>query len=76
MIYLESNILRIPTGNFPYLIFMTDPAQQMSNIHSDISFDCELNGNLDIAVYDKETLQVPDGFSLLVLTLDISDREN
>lgn len=71
-IYLESNILRLPYGNFPYFTMMTNNSQQVSNIHSDLEFECNFNGNLDISVKDIETLANANGFIMLILTLDLS----
>ena len=74
-IYLESNILRLPYGNFPYFTMMSNPNHQISNVHSDLEFQCDFNGNLDIAVKDIETLASANGFVLLILTIDISNVE-
>lgn len=74
-LYLHSDILRLPFGNFPYFAFMPVSAYQVSNIHSDMEFVCDFNGNLDIAVRRVTDNAVTTILGILILTLDISDVE-
>lgn len=73
IIYLESDILRLPLGNFPYFTFVPVGTYQVGNIHSDMELICDFNGNLDITVRDWVTRDIASDFELLVLTLDITD---
>jgi hypothetical protein len=74
-IQLQSNILRLPYGNVPYYTFKTNPNEQIGNIHSDVEFIANFNGNLDLKVVNKDTNDVPLYFVDMVLSLDISDAE-
>lgn len=75
MIGLRSNILRMPYGNVPYFIFVNNPNHQVGNIHSDLEFEANFNGNLDLEIFDVTTNAAPAGFQRLCLTLDITDIE-
>jgi hypothetical protein len=74
MIYIESNILRVPLSNFPYFLFSANNNHQIGNINGGIEFDCDINGNLDLRICDYATKAEPADFVQLVLTLDITDK--
>jgi hypothetical protein len=75
IIYIESNILRVPYSNFPYFCFSANSNHQIGNINGDIEFeDVAINGNLDLRIMDYDTRAVPTNFTTLVLILDISDK--
>jgi hypothetical protein len=74
-IRLVSSILRVPLGNMPSLMFNTNPAYQVGNIHGNIEFDCNFNGKLDFEIFDNDTGQRPIYFSEMILYLDITDAE-
>lgn len=72
VIQLQSNILRVPYGNTPWLTINTNAAYQISNIHDDIEFDTYINGNLDLNIVDVNG-GAPAGFSSLSMLLEIND---
>ena len=72
---IRSNILRIPTGNSPYLVLVNNPNYQIGNIHNEIEWNANINGNLDLDIVEFSTQATPAGFVQLVLTFDISDND-
>ena len=75
LIYLESNILRLPLSNFPFFVFSSNSSHQVGNINGNIEFeDTTLNGNFDLRICDYATRLEPTDFVQLVLTLDITDK--
>ena len=74
-IQIRSNILRIPTGNSPFLLFVNNPNYQTGNISNHIEWNSNLNGNLDLDIVEFTTQLTPAGFVQLVLTFDISDND-
>ena len=75
IIYIESNILRVPYSNFPYFCFSANSNHQIGNINGEIIFDdVNFNGNLDLRICDYDTKAVPTNFTTLVLTIDITDK--
>lgn len=75
VIQLQSNILRVPYGNVPYLTFCTNPTHQVSNISDSMVFDANLNGNLDLSIINTATGIPPSGFTSFMMLLDITDFE-
>lgn len=72
-IRLASNILRYRYGNNPNIMFNTNPAYQVGNIHGDLEFTANFVGNLDLEIFDNDTGQHPIYFTEMTLLLDIQD---
>lgn len=75
VIQLQSNILRVPYGNVPYLTMSTNPNHQISNISDNMIFDVQLAGNLDLSIINAATGGPPSGFTSFMMLLDITDFE-
>lgn len=75
LIRIQSDILRLPYGNYPYLVLNTNPAYQIGNIHGDLEFNVNFVGNLDIEIINHDTGISPTYFIDMVLYLDIQDAE-
>jgi hypothetical protein len=75
MIGIKSDILRIPYGNIPYFVFSTNSSFQVGNIHSDLEFETNFVGNLDLEIIDTLTDYAPLAFVKMCLTLDIQNAE-
>ena len=73
MIQIQSNFLRIPYGNSPWLQFTNNAVRQIGNIHNDIIFETDMNGNMDIFLFDVVNNSFPLGFLYMSILLDITD---
>lgn len=74
---LQSNMLRVNRGPYPYFIFSTQQANFIiSPGQTDIRFESNLNGNLDINLIDLSTKALPADFVSCILYLDIQDVPN
>jgi hypothetical protein len=76
-IALRSDLLRVQKGFYPYFLFTTQQSSfVISTGQSDIAFDSNINGNLDITFVDLATNVFPTNFVSCILYLDIQDIPN
>jgi hypothetical protein len=77
LVVIQSDQLRLPYSNYPFLVFSANTNHQVSNIHSDIVFyDVVLDGSLSLRVLDYETGVAPSNLQFLVLLFDIYDYDS
>ena len=74
---LQSNLLRVTRGPFPYFIFSTAQSNFIvSPGQTDIAFDSNVNGNLDLNLVDVATNAFPANFVSCIVYLDVQDIPN
>jgi hypothetical protein len=70
---LQSNSLVFPYGNCRNITYMIKNNDVNFYNFEDLKFNCNLNGNLEIGVYDVATNAALANFGHLILYLEISD---
>ena len=74
---LQSNLLRVNCGPYPYFIFSTQQSNfVISPGQTDIRFESNMSGNLDINLVDLATNAFPANFVSCILYLDIQGVPN